>query len=394
MFIKRKILPILEQHLDSTQALVLTGFRRVGKSTLVKHIFDNLKTDNKLFLDMESPVNQEIFQEKNYDAIVTRLKKLGLRTGGNLPYVFLDEIQFVKELPSIVKYLIDHYSIKFVLTGSSSFYLKNYFTESLAGRKFLFELYPLDFEEFLWFKGEKLALNADYDLLKHFYEEYINFGGLPGVVLEDNILGKNLKLDDALGSYFQLDVANLASFRDIKILKSLLFLLANRVGSKLDITKLAESLGVSRQTLYNYLEFFEQTYLIYLVPAYSGSNDVIVRKIPKLYFADSGLLNRVAKLSSGQLFENTIYHQLYIKNYFKNPSNLLNPRVNYFQKKSGAEIDFIVDNVGYEVKTTGSRNDVTRLTRFAKNLKLDKYFVVSLEKSKYSTEGIVYPFAI
>ena len=183
MFVKRKILPLLKTYLSAPEALVLTGFRRVGKSTLVKHIFDHLETDNKVFLDMESPVSQKIFQEENYDAIATRLSKLGITMKGRVPYVFMDEIQYVREIPSIVKYLFDHYRIKFVLTGSSSFYLKHHFTESLAGRKFLFELMPLDFEEFLWFKGEKLSLDADYDLLRHLYDEFMQFGGLPGVVL-------------------------------------------------------------------------------------------------------------------------------------------------------------------------------------------------------------------
>ena len=393
MFIKRKILPLLEKYLEYPEAIVLTGFRRVGKSTLVKYLFDNLKTSNKLFLDMESPVNQKIFQEENYDAITTKFKELGLNIKGK-SYIFMDEIQFVKDTPSIVKYLFDHYKIKFVFTGSSSFYLKNYFTESLSGRKFIFELMPLTFEEFLWFRGEKVTVSANYDLLRHLYDEYMNFGGLPGVVLESTIEAKNLKLDDALGSYFQLDVANLSTFRDIKILKSLLFLLASRVGSKLDISKLSESLGVSRQSLYNYLEFFEQTYLIHLAPAYSNSSDIIIRKNPKLYFSDSGLLNRIDKVSTGQTFENTIFNQLFISDYFKRETKIFVPRVSYFQKKSGAEIDFISANVGYEVKLTGTSNDVRRVNKFASNLKLDSSYVISLEKPKFKTQGVVYPFKI
>lgn len=388
------MLSLIERYLESPEAIVVTGFRRVGKSTLIRHVFDGLKTDNKLFLDLESPVNQQIFQNSNYDAIVSELKKLGLNTKKPMAYVFIDEIQFVKEIPSVIKYLFDHYKIKFVVTGSSSFYLKNLFTESLAGRKFLFELMPLDFEEFLWFKGEKLALNSKSEFLKHFYEEYMSFGGLPAVVLEDSKEGKIQRLDDALGSYFQLDVANLASFRDIKNLKSLLFLLAARVGNKVDITKLSESLGVSRQTLYGYIEFFEQTYLIHLVPAYSASEDVTVRKVPKLYFIDSGLLGRVSKISEGQLFENTIFNQLFIGSYFNNPSDFLKSRVSYFQKKSGAEIDFILGNKGYEVKLSGTKSDVARLRRFAGGLKLSESHVVSLTKLKTTMEGIINPYQI
>lgn len=382
MFIKRKILPLLEQKLEFPEALILTGFRRVGKTTLIKHLFDELKTANKVFLDMESPVNQEIFQRKNYDGIASEIKKLGLKLEKEKAYVFLDEIQFVKNLPSVIKYLFDHYQIKFVATGSSSFYLKNHFTESLAGRKFIFELFPLDFEEFLWFKGEKFFLNAPYELLRPFYDEYMEYGGFPGVSLTEGIEDKKLKIDDALGSYFQLDVTHLATFHDRKNLQSLLFLLSSRAGTRLDTGKLSQSLGVSRQTLYNYIDFLEATYLIRLVPQYSSSSDVIVRKIPKLYFLDSGLLNRVGKISTGTLFENTVFNEFYTKN----------QKVNYFQKKSGAEIDFIVDRKGYEVKLTGTQTDVARLKKLSESLKLSGYAVISLEKTRQDNPKIIYPW--
>ena len=64
MFVKRKILPILERHLKSPESVVITGFRRVGKTTILKHLFDELNSSNKIFLDMESPVNQRIFKKK------------------------------------------------------------------------------------------------------------------------------------------------------------------------------------------------------------------------------------------------------------------------------------------------------------------------------------------
>lgn len=391
MFYKRKILSVLEKYLDSPESLVLTGFRRVGKTTIIKHLFDELKSNNKIFLDMESPVNQRTFKKENYEAILTDFVNLGLNIKEK-SYIFIDEIQYAKKSPSIIKYLFDHYNIKFVLTGSSSFYLKNHFSESLSGRKFLFELFPLDFEEFLWFKNEKLSLEADYDLLRHLYDEYMEFGGLPAVVLENDVENKKLRLDDALGSYFQLDVLHLSNFQDRKNLESLMFLLASRAGSKLDITKLSQSLSVSRQTLYNYLEFLKETYLINLVPQYSNSFDIVVRKVQKLYFNDSGILNRIEKISQGQIFENTIYNQLYSKNYFNNLGQNLRPRMYYYQKKSGAEIDFISENIGYEVKLTGTQYDVSKIERFSKNLNLGDIKVISLEKNTSENEKIIYPF--
>lgn len=393
MFIKRKILPILEARMNSPEALILTGFRRVGKSTLIKYLYDNLATSNKLFLDMESPVNQRIFEESNYDAIISQLTSLGLTVSSSkTAYVFMDEIQYVKEIPSVVKYLLDHYHIKCILTGSSSFYLKHHFTESLSGRKFLYELMPLDFEEFLWFKGQTIAPSADYDMVRHLYDEYIEYGGLPGVVLAQNSEEKRLKLDDALGSYFQLDVSRMSSFRDTKAIKSLLFLLAPRVGNKLDITKLSETLGLSRQTIYNYLGFLEQTYLIRLIPAYSKSSDVTTRKISKLYFCDTGLLLRAGKVSLGQLFENTVCHQLYLSQHFQYHTYSLKPHVYYYQEKGGAEIDFIVDDRAYEVKVTGTDRDVLKIKRIAARINIHTSFIITLEKNRSKSDVLLYPF--
>ena len=385
-------MPALEARMNSSEAVVLTGFRRVGKSTIIKHLYDNLDTSNKLFLDMESPVNQRIFEESNYEAIFSQLTSLGIIPDNKTAYVFMDEIQYVKQIPSVVKYLIDHYHLKFVLTGSSSFYLKHHFTESLSGRKFLFELMPLDFEEFLWFKGQNISPDANYNQLRYLYDEYLGYGGLPGVVLAKSAEEKRLKLDDALGSYFQLDIANMSSFRDTKALKSILFLLAPRVGSKLDITKLSETLGLSRQTVYNYLDFLEQTYLIRLVPAYTKSSDIVIRKVSKLYFCDTGLLSRAGKASLGQIFENTICHQLYLSQHFKHHTFSMEPQVYYYQKKGGAEIDFVANDVAYEVKVTGTGRDLIKTKRIANSLGIQKSFIIILEKNRTGSGGLIYPF--
>ena len=93
---------------------------------------------------MERLDQRAVFQESNYDLVINFLRNRGLDSTQPMT-VALDEIQYVPNLPSVVKYLLDNYQIKFLLTGSSSFYLKNYFTESLAGRKVVFEMFPLTF---------------------------------------------------------------------------------------------------------------------------------------------------------------------------------------------------------------------------------------------------------
>jgi hypothetical protein len=392
MYKNRKLLDILVKYKESREAIVVTGFRRVGKTVLLKHIYEQTATKNKVILDMESPVNQRAFANENYDNIKAFLARLGI-SFNKRAFVFLDEIQNVRNLPSVVKYLYDHNDIKFYLTGSSSFYLKNWFSESMSGRKFLFELYPLDFEEFLWFKEIRIKPSAGYDLLSGLYEEYLLYGGFPGVALAKDTEEKVFQLDDILGSYFKLDVQTLANFRDNQKLKDLLFLLSSRVGSKPEIGKLAESLGVSLQTVYEYLDFFEQTYLIYYLRPISGSRDIQIKHMPKIYFVDTGILNRVAQVSKGQLFENKVFNQLFTRLSLEGKSGGLGDEIGYFQKKSGLEIDFIVERkTAYEVKIRGGKFDLQKLNKTASKLGIADCSVVTLERIDKELNKIIYPY--
>jgi len=127
MIIERNLYEKIKPVIGSPEDIIITGMRRVGKTTLLRYIMNNIVSENKMFLDLENPSNQKYFEEENYDKIVDNLKFLGLDLRKK-SYVFIDEIQFVKNIPSVVKYLHDHYKIKFFLSGSSSFYLKNLFS--------------------------------------------------------------------------------------------------------------------------------------------------------------------------------------------------------------------------------------------------------------------------
>ncbi len=135
-------MPDLTAHLVKKQVTVLTGMRRTGKTTLLKRLMVLSDIRQKVFFDLERIDYRELFSEKNYEAIVYALTQRGINMQEKV-LIGIDEIQLVPNLPSVVKYLYDQYDIKFILTGSSSYYLKNKFEESMAGRKKIFEVYPL-----------------------------------------------------------------------------------------------------------------------------------------------------------------------------------------------------------------------------------------------------------
>jgi predicted AAA+ superfamily ATPase len=385
----RSVFDQIRKYLDSPEAIIVTGMRRTGKTTLLKLIHSQIASKNKLFLDLENPLNRRFFEEESYERIKSSFEILGIDFADR-PFVFLDEIQFVKNLPSVVKYFIDHFQVKFFLTGSASFYLKNLFAESLAGRKYIFELFPLSFTEFLQFKESTIKIPEDprkvskaiFDLLQPLHEEYVLFGGFPGVVVKTDVEEKRRALEEIFSSFFQLEILQLADFRKNQIVRDLMLLLMQRIGSKLDIQKLSKELGISRPTLNEYISFLEGTYFIKTIRPFTRGRDTEIRRAPKVYLCDTGLANHLARLDMGTLFENSIFQQLRMKG-----------ELNYYQRKSGVEIDFILDKArAYEVKMTPRASDVRRLKELAQDLRIEEFRLIS---NNYSDlENIIYGFML
>lgn len=372
--IERELQEKIEPYIESKQAIIITGMRRVGKTTLLQNIYKNIASENKMFFDLENVVEQKLFDEEDYNQIKITLERKGLDFS-KPAYLFLDEIQSARNMPSVVKYLIDHYGVKFFLTGSASFYLKNLFSESLAGRKYIFELYPFSFREFSALKNIHLSIPepesriayAEYIMLDNLYAEYLSYGGFPEVIIAKTEAEKHRILEDIISSYIQLEVRRLSDFKKINALRDMMFILAESVGQKLDVKKLSITLKIARDTVMDYLAFLESTYFIALVNPFSRNRTVEIRKTPKLYFCDSGLANHLAKINQGSLFEQNIFQSLRIKG-----------DLNYYKKKTGAEIDFILDKkIGYEVKTNPSEHDAKRLYALSNSLGLEKYYIIS-----------------
>ena len=376
MFTRDIYIKLLE-HSKKKQVTVITGMRRVGKSTAVKYVLQHLEHRNYIYLDCERIEIRVLFNGTNYEAIKDELNVMGIDFEKPC-LIALDEIQLVENLPSLIKYLYDTYGTKFIVTGSSSYYMKNQFSESLAGRKRVFEMYPLSFKEFLEFKNQgetnytkyawQTFSKAFYNKFKDAYKEYIQFGGFPEVVLETNENDKIALLKDIINSYIEMDVKLLADYSISEDLYKLVKLLASRTGNKIDYTKISSVTGINRQKISTYIQLLEHTYLIYQATPFTKNIDKEISQQTKLYFADTGLLNVLAgqQLSSGQVFENAIAIQL------KNQGT-----IQYHQKKTGQEIDFILnEEIAIEVKETPIPQDKSTLEKRALAIGIDKYHLI------------------
>lgn len=371
----------IDPWIDKKEIVVVTGMRRTGKTTLLRMIYEKIGSSNKVFLDMENILEQRIFEETDFNNVWANLKPYGV-TNKERAHIFIDEVQARPGVVMAIKYLHDHYDAKFFLTGSSSFYLKNLFPESLAGRKVVFELMPLDFREFLVFKGREASegdglgeAESRKNAVRHetrvkLFDEYLAFGGFPQVVLAEREEDKRLHLNDIFSSYFEKDVRALADFRNRTAFRDLLLLLMQRAGSKVEAAKLASEVGVVRPTVLSYLAFLEGTYFIFLVEPFSRNRDREVSGARKVYFCDNGFLSQFGRVSEGSLLENAVYLNL-----------RKHGAVRYYQKRTGPEIDFVIPDKGLavEVKSRGNDRDMARLDKLAEAMGLAERYIVSRE---------------
>ncbi len=374
-FFKREIYDRLFLHLGRKQITVITGMRRTGKTTLLRQLMNDSDIRQKFYFDLERIDIRTLFSEPNYETIVYALTQQGANFKEKV-LIALDEIQLVPNLPSVIKYLYDTYDIKFLVTGSSAYYMKNLFSESLAGRKKIFEVFPLNFNELLIFNGihpqqrtvpeASLYLQSEYERLKNYYETYITFGGFPEVVLAQTIEEKKDLINDIISSYINFDISLLSDIRNPTNLYKLIQLLSVRIGTKLDISKLTSMTGISRPTVENYLDLLEKSYLIRTIPVISNSPDREITKAKKVYFLDNGIASMSADLGSGSKFENAIFNQL-----------LHRGELAYYQLKSGKEIDFILNREAcFEVKETATETDLKNVCALASNLSIDQCYVI------------------
>ena len=378
---KRLLFYEINKYISHKNSLIITGMRQVGKTTLMKQVYDSINSKNKLWFDFDNPLDQKVFESIDFNNIYLNLEQM-VKDKNKKIYVFIDEIQNYPMITKVIKYLLDYYSVKFIVTGSSNFYLKNLFPESLSGRKFLYYLPPLRFKEYLYFK-DKLSLKEVMgstlsSALKQIsifkfkkyeldYDNYLKYGGFPEVVTTENKQTKKEILKNIITSFFEKDLKILSDHKDVRELRDLMLLLVPRVGSMLDISKIASELGIRRMKIYQYLEFLQGAFMIKLLPKYSKSIDRSIAGGKKVYFSDTGLLNTIGNVNDPQLLENAVVNQL---SYYGDLS--------FYNKRNTAEIDIILNKqIAFEVKLKGVESEYIRLKKLTLTLGLKKYYLIS-----------------
>jgi hypothetical protein len=386
--INRAIFSELKQYLFLPEAIVITGPRQSGKTSLLYMIAQHLVREGYgkiYFYDLESPEDLELLKDLNFP-----------KTLPSGSFLFVDEIQYMDYPDKFIKLTVDHLKgrVKLIVSGSSSLKLKKKFQESLVGRKFEFSLLPLNFEEFLVFKGREDLVRGRFkisaSILWPYFSEFVIYGGYPRVVLEDNFQIKKKMLSEIFTSFLQKDIRSLFTFQQPEKFTVFLRYLAAVPGGILSISTLSKELSMSKSTVYSYLDALQVTYIVYLLSPFSTNPKKEITKQPKIYFYDTGFRNWLVKNFNelmvredrGHLLENALLMDL-VKTF---PQEL---PLGYWRDKKGNEVDFVIDRcIPVETKISRYVGITKGLKKFISKYKPSVGFIVTTgEKGEIEVEG-------
>jgi len=356
MLYHRECLDKIKKILNRDEFVILTGARQVGKTSILIMLKDFLekKGQNSYYFNLE---NIEYLKLLNKNPLnIFEMFPLG-KTKQN---ILIDEIQYLENPTNFLKLLYDEKrkDIKIIASGSSSFYIDKKFRDSLAGRKFLFEVYPLNFNEFLNFNDEqdllkqktkKLTIYYKQKLL-NFWKQYLIYGSYPKIALEKDNDIKKILLEEIGTSYIKKDIRD-AGIKNTDKYFSILKILADQTGQLVNSQELANTLNMSHSTVEEYLYVMKKSYQIVLIAPFYRNLRKELTKMPKIYFYDLGLRNFFLnnyneikiRTDKGNYTENIVFKEfMHIEQDVS--------KIKFWRTQDKKEIDFIVKNKAYEIK--------------------------------------------
>lgn len=331
---RKRYLEILEKNLDNKEIIFITGLRRVGKSTLLKQFIFKLINEKRINPKriMYLSLDAYLFKENSIHDLVREFRKMHNIKIDERIYLFFDEVVYKKDFNQELKNLYDIENVK-IFASSSSASLLNDKKAFLTGRTRTIEIDPLDFQEYLLFKNYSIKKSEEY-ILEKYFEEYMEYGGMPEYVLtKDPNYITNL-----VESIVYKDIIALHNLKNSSIIKDLFKLLCEGVGKQVSYNKIANVLGINKDSVKDYISYFIDSYLFYLIEKDAKSLNERIKDNKKIYCSDVGIKNVTSGFKDlGAIYENLVFLKIKKEQ----------PR---YIKKEGIEIDFKIKNTWIEAK--------------------------------------------
>ncbi|MHA1272564.1 MAG: ATP-binding protein [Promethearchaeota archaeon] len=377
---REKYLEKLNNLLKTEQIIAITGIRRSGKTTLMKQFIKKkiIEGENPLsflYVNLEEPkflgeLSLEFLQQI-YDAYIELIKP------NDIPYILLDEVQNINGWERFVRALHEKKEAHIIVSGSTSKLLGKELGTLLTGRWLELKVYPLDFKEFLDFKGielkSKLDLLSNKSKIKQLLREYLEFGGFPLVVLKE-------EKEEILERYFNdivgRDIIERYKIRKIEKLRFLAKYYLTNISSLITYRRIAKFMGLSLDSVERFSSYLMEICVIFLIPKFSYTLKVQEVNPKKVYCIDPGLANFFGFRFSdniGKLYENIVYLSL-IENKMQ---------VYYYKNKN--ECDFVIMEgqkitkaiqVSYEI-TENKEREINGLLEAMNFFNLEEGFIIT-----------------
>lgn len=326
--LKRPLYEKILEYLSDRQVLLVTGLRRVGKTTIVYQLIQHLlekgtREDNIVYFSFDEQSADLNELVKTYENSV--LKK---RIGDEKVYFFLDEIQKCVDWQNKIKVFYDlHPNLKFIITGSASARIDKRAKESLAGRLYDFNLEPLTFKEFTEWKGLKVdvkKIRLYENTLNPVFHDYLRKGGFPELVFEDS--------DEKIKMYVKNSVIEKIVYRDFpeefhikdyELMRVLIEMIARNPGMIINYDSLSQELRRNKRTVMNYIFYLQRSFLVRLISNFRPNFMTSSKKMKKAFLTTTALSFALADDFYGEKFmekiaENFAVIQTKAEHYYRN----------------------------------------------------------------------------
>ena len=302
---RRRYVDRLVDVLSEKRVVLLSGLRRVGKSTIMRLVADALIGQGTLpQAILYVSLDDYVLRRNSILDVVTTFRQIHKLSVDDPVVLLLDEVTAKDDFHQQLKTLIDRERVAIIAAASSSSLLKDH-QALLTGRSTTVEVQPLAFEEYLGFRGIEIP-RRDYHLLDTYFRDYVRGGGLPEHVLSP----RRDYLMNLVDDIIQKDITAFHGLRDHQVVRDYFSLLMERSGKQVSINKLGNILGLSPDTSRRYLGYFQDTYLVHLVPRWGKTNERILSP-KKVYACDLGIKHLfIGDRDWGSYFENYVYLQL------------------------------------------------------------------------------------
>lgn len=385
---RNKYIEKIKKFIDKPIVKILTGMRRVGKSTILNIIKDQVLKDvpdeNKIYMNFES---FEFFDIKDDNELKDYLSEK-LKDKEGKVYFFFDEIQLVKDWEKVINGLRVSHNCDIYITGSNSKLISGDLATLLAGRYVEFEIQPFTFDEFSEiYRSSNLSR-------EELFQKFIKIGGMPGLKyfnLEEEVSQKYL--NDIYNTVLVKDVLNYNNIRDVDIFNRILSFAMQNIGANFSASAIrnylkSENRNISVDTVLNYLEYCNKAFVLKKVPRYDLGGKKLLKVDEKYYLTDHGFRQSMGFSNVKDIektLENIVYIELLSRGYNVKIGKVKDREIDFVAKKS-EEISYF--QIAYLME-----NEKTREREFgAYDLITDNYpkYVLSMDKLDFSQRGIVH----